>query len=376
MGYRGAEGFELRVEGTNFVVCALPRREVARHLAESDKRASLVADGREDDRRPEARAVLSHAPALRDVAPRLRGEPQRAVRRVRCAILRRVEHLEVATDDLLGSIALEAFGADVPGLDASVRPEQEDGVLRNFLYEESELEVAHAGRCRGPLPVGGVANRVRELPQRVRRSALSRAPRASPTNPRRCVRAPRVQAPTCSSLAIRGVRIQHADAGIDTVVNSPRRCVLLAALPPEVAIALARHTAGPTGGARDRPAASRVVRARRRDGPRREPARVAGHRTFGARRAGLGGRGLQPVPIGTRAGPALPTAVGELSARRAPSTGCKTGTTVHRVPPLHGCAPSQFTPPRGVASPPDGGEERRSSQADAVRRREFGRWAL
>src|SRR5439155_1995991 len=53
------------------------------------------------------------------------------------AILLRVERAEVAADDLLGGVALEALRALVPAHDPALRVEHEDGVILHALDEEA-----------------------------------------------------------------------------------------------------------------------------------------------------------------------------------------------------------------------------------------------
>src|SRR5262249_28361433 len=87
---------------------------VAHQLAEADELAALVADGGDHDGRPEARAVLAHAPALALHAPLGRRLREDALGAPGGYLLRRVEERERWPEDLGGGVALDARGAGVP----------------------------------------------------------------------------------------------------------------------------------------------------------------------------------------------------------------------------------------------------------------------
>ena len=79
--------------------------------------AGCVAQRRDDDVRPEARAVLADAPALVLEASVLRRLAQLELREMLGDVFGRVEDREVLADDLVGAVALDALGAGVPAQD-------------------------------------------------------------------------------------------------------------------------------------------------------------------------------------------------------------------------------------------------------------------
>jgi hypothetical protein len=58
--------------------------------------------------------------------------------------LGRIEALEGLTHDLVGAIALDALGAEVPGRDAPLRVQQEDRVVADALDEQPVVLLALA----------------------------------------------------------------------------------------------------------------------------------------------------------------------------------------------------------------------------------------
>src|SRR6185312_4244705 len=104
------------------------------------------ADRVDHDARPEASAVLAHAPAFRLVfalAPRSR---QRLLRDPALPVLIGIETREVVPDDLLGGVALDALRARVPVGDDAVRNEHEDGVVDHPPDQQAKAPLAFAQR--------------------------------------------------------------------------------------------------------------------------------------------------------------------------------------------------------------------------------------
>src|SRR6185312_6168937 len=114
---------------------------VARDFGVAEELAVLVAEGGHDDVRPEARAVLSHAPAVVFVAAFALGGRELAVVGVR-GRLRRVEDRKMFSDHLARFVALDAARALVPRRDVALRVEEEDRVVPDALDERSELLIA------------------------------------------------------------------------------------------------------------------------------------------------------------------------------------------------------------------------------------------
>ncbi len=111
--------------------------------------AAPVADRRDDDVRPEARAVFAHAPAFVGVAP-LRARLCEDARGLRVALLGRVEDRERLAHDLLLGPTLQRAGSCVPRGDATVAVEHEDRVLLHRFDEPLEAIVL----ANGHVPVG------------------------------------------------------------------------------------------------------------------------------------------------------------------------------------------------------------------------------
>ena len=88
---------------------ALAVGKVARHLGVAGHAPGIVADGGQHDVGPEARAVFAHPPALFLDAPTLRGQAQQLRRPAAVHILLRKEAREVQSQNLIGSVALDAL---------------------------------------------------------------------------------------------------------------------------------------------------------------------------------------------------------------------------------------------------------------------------
>jgi hypothetical protein len=112
--------------------------DVAGDLSEADQLAGLVVDGIDDDAGPEAGAVLANAPAFGFELAFLGGGPQRFRRNAGCLILLGIEAREVAPDDLVGLVALEATRAGIPGGDMPLPVEHVDGVIGDRVDEQLE----------------------------------------------------------------------------------------------------------------------------------------------------------------------------------------------------------------------------------------------
>ncbi len=126
------------------LLMAASLREVAGDLREADQRAALVAHGRDDGVGPEQRTILADAPAFVLVRPEAFGDLQLMRGQAALERLGRIEAREVAADDLVGAIALEAFRAGVPGEDVAVGIEHEDRVVEHALHEQAKAFLALA----------------------------------------------------------------------------------------------------------------------------------------------------------------------------------------------------------------------------------------
>ena len=87
---------------------------LTRDLGKADQLAVVVQDPVDDDARPETAAIPTKPPAFAFEVVDGRGCRQGILRLACGAVLVAVEALEVLADDLVGTIALEAFGTAVP----------------------------------------------------------------------------------------------------------------------------------------------------------------------------------------------------------------------------------------------------------------------
>src|SRR5204862_363481 len=82
-------------------------RQVAGDFGKADELAFRIADGVDDGIRPEARAVLAHAPAFALVAAFARGDRQSTLRLAFCTVLLGIKARDVPADDFLGALGPE-----------------------------------------------------------------------------------------------------------------------------------------------------------------------------------------------------------------------------------------------------------------------------
>src|SRR5690606_27669969 len=106
--------------------CLTVQREVLGDLAESQKHARLITQGRDGGLCPEQRAVLPHAPPFFLVSPVASGSLELEFGVAPRAILRRVEEREVPADSFIPAISLYLLGAAIPAEDVPVCVERED----------------------------------------------------------------------------------------------------------------------------------------------------------------------------------------------------------------------------------------------------------
>src|ERR1019366_8866230 len=129
---------------------SLSRGQIAGDLREAEKLAVPgISDGRDDDVRPEARAVLAYAPAFIFESPDPSRNLQLAFAHARAHVLVAVEPREVLADDFVGLVSLDPLGAEVPGRDDPFRVEHEDRVIADALDEPPELLLSLFENGRG-----------------------------------------------------------------------------------------------------------------------------------------------------------------------------------------------------------------------------------
>src|SRR6185312_9200649 len=110
--------------------------DVARHLGEAFEHAVLVPDRVDDDRGPEAAAILAHPPAFGLIAPLAGGGVEDTRREPLGAVFGRIKPREMMTDDLVGGVALEPLGAGVPVAHHAARVEHIDRIVRDRINQQ------------------------------------------------------------------------------------------------------------------------------------------------------------------------------------------------------------------------------------------------
>ena len=99
----------------------------------------VVANGVDDDVRPEAAAVLADAPAFFLEPSFALGGLKRLLRLAGCAILLGIELREVLADNLVREIAFDPLRAGIPVGHAAFGVEHVDGVVGDALHQQPEL---------------------------------------------------------------------------------------------------------------------------------------------------------------------------------------------------------------------------------------------
>jgi len=114
----------------------MPATDIARDLGEADQLALCIADGIDDDQRPEAGTVLAQPPGLvieTAFVPRGRQSFRGPLRE---PVLLDIEDREMLAEDFLFRIAVDRFGAGVPAIDIAFRVEHADRVVDDGAYEQ------------------------------------------------------------------------------------------------------------------------------------------------------------------------------------------------------------------------------------------------
>jgi hypothetical protein len=143
---------ELLARRLQTLLCFAPLGGVAGDLGQAEQFAVGILDAIDDDARPETRAVLAHPPALRFVAAFVDCRQQSAGRHAIGAILRRIEHGEVAADDFALAVALDAHGPGVPVRHVALRIEHVNGVIRDAVNQRLKAPLAFLRRGPHQLP--------------------------------------------------------------------------------------------------------------------------------------------------------------------------------------------------------------------------------
>jgi hypothetical protein len=157
VGDAGNQRAELTRGFVQILLRHLPFGDVACDLGKADQHAIVVVDGVDLDQRPEAAAVLAHAPAFAFEVALTRRRLQHPRRQADGAVFGRVELGKMLADDLVGRIALEPFGARIPAHDHAARVEQIDRVILDRLDQHAEAALAVVERLLRLAPLGDVA---------------------------------------------------------------------------------------------------------------------------------------------------------------------------------------------------------------------------
>src|SRR6478736_8121951 len=119
-----------------------------------------MAQSCDQDAGPEPASVLAQAPPLVLPSATLARLAERPPWDLGPAVLLGVEGGEVAADDLVGGIALQAFGADVPADDRAVGVAKEDRVVGHAGDERAKLLLARPQSVLTPLALGDISHDV------------------------------------------------------------------------------------------------------------------------------------------------------------------------------------------------------------------------
>ncbi|OIQ68130.1 hypothetical protein GALL_502800 [mine drainage metagenome] len=148
-------------------------RNVTGDLAETDKRAKVVADRRQDRACPKQAAVLPDAPAFRFKPPLARGDFKRLARLVLTAVFFRVEQGKGLSNDLLPPVALDFLRTQIPVADPALLIQHKNRVVRDALHQQPELFLALPDRALCHFPLGQVPGNLGK-PQQVARGCANR----------------------------------------------------------------------------------------------------------------------------------------------------------------------------------------------------------
>ena len=164
-GQRGPE--VVREGGVEGVLGFLDRLElgaVAGHLGVAGEASGAVVQRGDHHLAPEPGAVLAEPPPRVPYAAAGPGLGQQRERQPGATVLLGVEHREAAADRLLGGVALEPFGPEVPGLDDALRVQRDDRVVDDLADQQPQallagshplLELVVGGEVPGDLGVAG-----------------------------------------------------------------------------------------------------------------------------------------------------------------------------------------------------------------------------
>ena len=115
-----------------------PVGDVSGDLSEADMTPVVIVNRVDDRIHPESSAILAQAPAFIFEPAFAKCSSKRAPRQIGSNVLAREETREVLTDDLVAGVALEPFGAQIPGSNPTIRIQHIDGVIGDRPDQQAE----------------------------------------------------------------------------------------------------------------------------------------------------------------------------------------------------------------------------------------------
>ncbi len=100
--------------------------------------ARFIVDGVDDDVCPEPRAVLANPLRFVFIFALRQRDCERSGRLPASAILLRIEAREIVANDLVGLIALDQFGPDIPVGNPAIHIEHIDRIVAHALNQQTE----------------------------------------------------------------------------------------------------------------------------------------------------------------------------------------------------------------------------------------------
>ena len=124
---------------------------IAGHLHKAAHLSSLVAQGRDDDMRPEGHPILADPPALGLDLPCGHRHLQFVLGPLLRPVFRAIHAREMLADDLIRFVPLHALGPGMPTDDVSRRIEHENGLVLHPLHQQAEARFMLPQRGLRPL---------------------------------------------------------------------------------------------------------------------------------------------------------------------------------------------------------------------------------
>ena len=113
---------------------ALAIRDISGDLGKTLQYTIVVAERRNDDTGPKARAILAHPPSLVFVPALLGGYFHFFRGQTLREVFRRVETREVLADDFIGAITFDFLGPRIPGNHFSLKINHYNCIVSNTIH--------------------------------------------------------------------------------------------------------------------------------------------------------------------------------------------------------------------------------------------------